>query len=204
VVRGAAAQAVTASGVDQCRRGGIVDRLRPAVERTPPRPAAGGGNWCGVRRRCERRTDPARLQPAWGRALEGPARRAVLWVELHQLIPVAVLYGAVLLAFAMFDLRRQRLMFYLLFAVTITASVQLIGVFLAFASLILPALSASASSPRWRLSFGYGVGLAGYKAGLVISGLWDVPTGAAIVCALAFVAAVAAMLSPFSESEVTS
>ena len=33
----------------------------------------------------------------------------ILWVELHQLIPVAVLYGAVLLAFAMFDLRRQRL-----------------------------------------------------------------------------------------------
>jgi zinc/manganese transport system permease protein len=94
--------------------------------------------------------------------------------------------------------------FYLLFAVTITASVQLIGVFLAFASLILPALSASASSPRWHLSFGYGVGLAGYTAGLVISGLWDVPTGAAIVCTLAFVAAVAAMLSPFSESEVTS
>jgi zinc/manganese transport system permease protein len=72
----------------------------------------------------------------------------ILWVELHQLIPVAVLYGAVLLAFAMFDLRRQRLVFYLLFAVTITASVQLIGVFLVFASLILPALSASASSPR--------------------------------------------------------
>ena len=35
----------------------------------------------------------------------------ILWVELHQLIPVAVLYGAVLLASAMFDLRRQRLVF---------------------------------------------------------------------------------------------
>jgi zinc/manganese transport system permease protein len=121
----------------------------------------------------------------------------ILWVELQQLIPVAVLYGAVLLALIMLDLRRQRLLFYLLFAVTITASVQLIGVFLVFASLILPALSASASSPRWRLPFGYGVGLAGYAAGLVISGLWDVPTGAAIVCALAFVAAIAAVLRPF-------
>jgi zinc/manganese transport system permease protein len=78
----------------------------------------------------------------------------------------------------------------------------LIGVFLVFASLILPALSATASTPRWRLPFGYGVGLAGYAAGLVVSGLWDVPTGAAIVCALAFVAAIALLLRRSFASDI--
>lgn len=118
----------------------------------------------------------------------------ILWVEPRQLLPIAVLYALVLAAFFAFDLRRRRALFYLLFAVAITASVQLIGVFLVFASLILPALAASGVGPRWRLVFGYGVGLAGYTLGLFGSALSDVPTGAAIVCALTVVAALAAML----------
>jgi zinc/manganese transport system permease protein len=115
----------------------------------------------------------------------------ILWVEPRQLIPIALVYTAVLIGVALFDLRRQRLLFYLLFAVTITASVQLIGVFLVFASLILPALAA-VSVPRHRLTFGYLVGLAGYALGLVASFVLDLPTGAAIVCALAVAAALAA------------
>lgn len=115
----------------------------------------------------------------------------ILWVDPTQLVPVAAIYAAVLAAFFAFDLRRQRALFYLLFAVAITASVQLVGIFLVFASLILPALAASGVSPRWRLAFGYGVGLAGYALGLLSSALWDAPTGAAIVCTLAFVTAVA-------------
>ena len=118
----------------------------------------------------------------------------ILWVEPVALLPVAALYALVLSAFFIFDLRRQRTLFYLLFAVAITASVQLVGVFLVFASLILPALAASGFGRRWGLAFGYGVGLAGYALGLFASALWDVPTGAAIVCALAVVAALAAAL----------
>lgn len=119
----------------------------------------------------------------------------ILWVEPRQLIPVAVLYGGVLLAFFLFDLRRQRALFYLLFALTITASVQLVGIFLVFASLIVPALAAWAASPRRRLAVGYLVGLCGYVLGLVGSALWDVPTGAAIVCALAATAVAALLLA---------
>jgi zinc/manganese transport system permease protein len=115
----------------------------------------------------------------------------ILWVEPSQLIPVALVYAAVVIGIAVFDLRRQRLLFYLLFAVTITVSVQLIGVFLVFASLILPALAA-ASARRRRLEFGYLVGLAGYTLGLVVSFVADLPTGAAIVCALALAASLAA------------
>jgi len=113
----------------------------------------------------------------------------ILWVEPRQLVPVAVLYIAVLAAFFCVDLRRRRALFYVLFAVTITASVQLIGVFLVFASLILPALAATGTTRPWRLPMAYAIGLAGYAIGLIASAVWDVPTGAAVVCALAIVVA---------------
>lgn len=118
----------------------------------------------------------------------------ILWVEPRQLVPIALLYAGVLAVFYSFDLRRRRALFYLLFAVTITASVQLIGVFLVFASLILPALAAADLPRQWRLPAAYVTGLAGYALGLVASALWDVPTGAAVVCALAMVVAVAGLL----------
>ena len=118
----------------------------------------------------------------------------ILWVEPRQLVPVAVLYAAVVAAFFWVDLRRRRALFYVLFAVTITASVQLIGVFLVFASLILPALAATGTPRPWRLPVAYAIGLAGYAIGLVASALWDVPTGAAVVCALAIVVALSGLL----------
>jgi len=121
----------------------------------------------------------------------------ILWVEPIQLLPVTIAYGIVLAAILLFDLRRRRALFYLLFAVTITASVQLVGVFLVFASLIIPALAASGTAPRYRLVFGYVVGLAGYVLGLMASGTWDVPTGAAIVCALAVAALLVAAVRLF-------
>jgi zinc/manganese transport system permease protein len=118
----------------------------------------------------------------------------ILWVEPRQLIPVAVLYAGVLAAFLVFDLRRQRALFYLLFAVTITASVQLVGIFLVFASLILPALAAAGMTSRRGRVVGYVTGSAGYVLGLLGSALSDVSTSAAIVCALAVTAAVTGML----------
>jgi zinc/manganese transport system permease protein len=118
----------------------------------------------------------------------------ILWVEPRQLLPVAALYAVVLAAILMFDLRRRRGLFYGVFAISITASVQLVGVFLVFASLIVPALAASAVG-GWRLARGYAVGLTGYMPGLLASALWDVPTGAAIVCALALAASLTLVLT---------
>ncbi len=117
----------------------------------------------------------------------------ILWVVPEQLVPVAVLYAGVL-ALAMFaDFARRRVLFYAVFAVTVTASVQLVGVFLVFASLIIPALVARGLMVSRPLPFAYALGLAGYVVGLLAS-LWlDLPTGAAVVCALALVAAGAAV-----------
>jgi zinc/manganese transport system permease protein len=115
----------------------------------------------------------------------------ILWVEPVQLVPVLVLYTLVLAAVIFLDLRRRRVTFYALFAVTITASVQLVGVFLVFASLIVPALAAYAAPRRFRLPAGYAVGFTGYVLGLLASASYDFPTGAAIVCFLAAAAAAA-------------
>src|SRR5689334_19514392 len=65
----------------------------------------------------------------------------ILWVSYRQLIPAAVL-SAVLLVFIW--RRAERLAgiaFYTVFALAITVSVQLVGVYLVFASLIVPALA---------------------------------------------------------------
>src|SRR6185312_1357594 len=99
------------------------------------------------------------------------------------LVAPAILYAAVLAVAALVDLGRRRVLFYALFAVTVTASVQLVGVFLVFASLIVPALTARAIGVRRPILFGYGLGLAGYVLGLLASLVLDLPTGAAVVCA---------------------
>lgn len=107
----------------------------------------------------------------------------ILWTNWADLGPLALVTVAVLATWAWPGLRDSALAFYLLFALAITASVQVAGVYLVFASLIVPALSAGAR--LWR---GYLAGVAGYAAGLAASGLFDWPAGAAVVLALILVA----------------
>jgi zinc/manganese transport system permease protein len=83
--------------------------------------------------------------------------------------------------------RLGRIGFYLLFGLSVTASVQMVGIYLVFASLIVPAL-ATRNAKRLRLAKAYAVGALGYFFGLVASTLFDLPTGAIIVWAMAVVA----------------
>jgi len=112
----------------------------------------------------------------------------ILWVSPAQLVPVFVLYAAVMAIYWRFDLALRRVLFYAAFAVTVTASVQLVGVFLVFASLIVPALAARIIDARDPLRFAYVFGFIGYVVGLLGSDVLDFPTGAAIVCTLAAMA----------------
>jgi zinc/manganese transport system permease protein len=109
----------------------------------------------------------------------------ILWVSYAQLVPVAVL-TAVLLGL-WFGLRERlgRLGFYVLFAFAVTASVQLVGVYLVFASLIVPALAVRSHSARRQLPVGYALGATGYGVGLALSALFDLPSGAVIVWTIA-------------------
>ena len=81
--------------------------------------------------------------------------------------------------------------FYALFAFAVTASVQLVGIYLVFASLIIPALATRRiESRRRRIACGYLVGGIGCLLGLVISLASDLPAGAVMVWSLAAVALV--------------
>ncbi len=109
----------------------------------------------------------------------------ILWVNNQQLLWVAALYAPLLLIWYTVDCRKRPSVFYFVFSLAITASVQLIGIYLVFASLILPALvSRHIINPKKKLIVSYLVGLAGYLLGLVVSILFDLPTGAITVWTL--------------------
>jgi len=114
----------------------------------------------------------------------------ILWTTWSGLAPLAVVTALALVAWFGLNWRASQLGFYLLFAITITASVQVVGIYLVFASLIVPALVS-----RERLARGLVIGTAGYALGLIASGLFDLPSGAAIVLALVAVAGLAAMFN---------
>jgi zinc/manganese transport system permease protein len=121
----------------------------------------------------------------------------ILWVSVKSLLPIAVLYALALVAWFGLRARLGHAGFYLLFALVVTQSVQLVGIYLVFTSLIVPALAAKRFAERYRLAIGYAVGLVGYVLGLVASSLFDLPTGAVIVVTLlvTFIAAVIASLA---------
>jgi zinc/manganese transport system permease protein len=108
----------------------------------------------------------------------------ILWVDGEQLTTVTIIYAALLACW--FGLGwRYGLWFYVLFAVAVTASVQLVGVYLVFASLIIPALvirNQSAVGGLWR---GYALGATAYALGLLFSATLDLPSGPVIVWSLA-------------------
>jgi zinc/manganese transport system permease protein len=111
----------------------------------------------------------------------------ILWVRDGQVLAAALASAVLLLAWWRFGAGRAWL-FHVCLALAVTVSVQLVGVYLVFASLILPALAVRAMAPRRALGLGLAVGGAGYAAGLAASALFDWPSGPVIVVALALAA----------------
>lgn len=108
----------------------------------------------------------------------------ILWVSREQLITSAALTGVLLIA--LWVTRQSRHMFYALFAVAITLSVQLVGVYLVFATLIIPALATvRITSTRSRLLFAMSMAALAYASGLIGSALFDLPSGPLVVWLLA-------------------
>ena len=113
----------------------------------------------------------------------------VLWVTYEQLIPVAVISVLVLGAWYWMRDHLQGFGFYALFAFAVTASVQLVGIYLVFAFLIIPALATRHIVRRsLRILCGSLVGIVGSLTGLVLSVTLDYPAGAVIVWSLAALA----------------
>lgn len=110
----------------------------------------------------------------------------ILWVDSAQLKALAVLTAVLLAAMASGAVARLgRFGFYAAFALAVTASVQVVGVYLVFSSLIIPALATGRLKGWRRSAVGFGLGVLGYAVGLAASALADLPSGAVIVWALA-------------------
>lgn len=120
----------------------------------------------------------------------------ILWVTPSQLLGMGALTAVLL---ALWFGARERLGstgFYVVFALAVTASVQLVGVYLVFSSLIMPALAVRRAPTRWRLPVAWGLGATAYLLGLAISAVLDLPSGAVVVVAMAACAIGVAGLMP--------
>jgi zinc/manganese transport system permease protein len=107
----------------------------------------------------------------------------ILWAQPSRLVWVAAIYAAILALWFGLKQRLGRVGFYALFAVAVTLSVQLVGLYLVFATLIVPPL-ATRRMTRFRLAAAWALGAAGYALGLLVSTSADLPSGPMIVWVL--------------------
>ena len=120
----------------------------------------------------------------------------ILWVNTTQLLWLSAVSAVLVVAMWLGWVRKLgRFGFYAVFALAVTASVQLVGVYLVFSSLIIPALATRARQGPRRYGIAYAIGIAGYACGLALSALFDLPSGAVIVWTLAACAAIGAFLT---------
>jgi zinc/manganese transport system permease protein len=123
--------------------------------------------------------------PHGGEHLKDLLAGQILWVSFSQLLPIAILTAAIMGIWFSVGQRLGRAGFYLLFALAVTASVQLVGVYLVFSSLIMPALAVRRWPQHQRIKGGYIIGALAYAIGLALSAIFDLPSGAVIVWCLA-------------------
>lgn len=114
----------------------------------------------------------------------------ILWVSFAQLHMPALVTGGLTVILVWKRNHLPPALFYAVFALAVTLSVQLVGVYLVFASLVIPALGTRKLRGAPRLVAGYAIGFFAYAAGLVLSMRLDLPSGALIVWCLALVAVV--------------
>ncbi len=100
----------------------------------------------------------------------------VTWTDVAKHSPI---YALILLAWFFRPEVRNNIGFYLLFALAITSSVQLVGVYVVFASLILPALAAVRVRQPHLVAWLCGV--AAVLSGIAFAVAFDMPAGPIII-----------------------
>ncbi len=123
--------------------------------------------------------------PHGGEDLKDLLAGQILWVSPQQLTRAAMLTGLFLIAWFWFREKIGRVGFYVMFAVMVTVSVQLVGVYLVFTSLIVPALATYRLDPKRQLLTGYGLAVVSYAVGLALSTVMDLPSSPVVVWVMA-------------------
>ena len=123
--------------------------------------------------------------PHGGEELKDLLAGQILWVSTDQLVRAAVLTAVFLVVWFRWRERIGKIGFYVLFALMVTMSVQLVGVYLVFTTLIVPALATYRHARNRQLLLGYAVAFASYVVGLAVSLFTDLPSSPVIVWAMA-------------------
>ena len=125
--------------------------------------------------------------PQGGEEIQHILSGQILFVSWTKILSFLPLFAVVFCLWFMAPGIRRGLPFFLAFALVVTASVQLVGVYVVFASLILPALAVNAIAGRKeRAAILCGAGAA--LAGISFSVVTDQPAGPVLVFSFAAVA----------------
>jgi len=119
----------------------------------------------------------------------------ILWVNQSELLTLA---GLALTFLLLFFKNNQFLineyLFYFLFAITITISVKIIGIYLVFASLILPPIS-TLLVKRYKYQLAFLVAFMSYALGLALSFWFDLPTSPLIIVTMGIISFIPIILN---------
>ena len=121
--------------------------------------------------------------PTGGESVKDILEGQILWVSWKDALMIGPLFLIMFFIWTFFRAHRSRL-FYPLFALAIPFSVNLIGIYLVFASLIFPALGVVSIQTN-KLIWGYVISLFAFISGLAMSYLFDLSAGPAIVLCFA-------------------
>jgi zinc/manganese transport system permease protein len=126
--------------------------------------------------------------PHGGEDLKDLLAGQILWVSPQQLVRAAVITAVFLVVWLRWHGGRGHVGFYILFALAVTVSVQLVGVYLVFSTLIVPALATYRYPAARQLPIGYGLAVASYVLGLALSAVVDLPSSALVVWTMVAIA----------------
>lgn len=119
--------------------------------------------------------------PQGGEEIQHLLSGQILFVTWGDILSHAPVYVCILLLWFGLPKIRSGIWFYALFAVAITSSVQLVGVYMVFASLILPALAALHTYRPHVIA--WCCGILSVTAGIVVSAYTDLAAGPLLVVA---------------------
>jgi zinc/manganese transport system permease protein len=103
----------------------------------------------------------------------------ILFVTFTDILQHAPIYLSVIALWFLKPKIRSNIVFYVIFAIAITSSVQLVGVYVVFASLILPAIAAK--NQKNPLLIAWICGIISVVLGIIFAIIFDLPAGVLMV-----------------------
>ena len=125
--------------------------------------------------------------PQGGEEIQHILSGQILFISWSEILAFLPLYAAALAIWFSVPRARSGLGFFVLFALVVTASVQLVGVYVVFASLILPALAVNTTNSR-KTAAAMISGALAVLIGITVAALRDLPAGPVMVFSFAAVA----------------